>query len=1828
MAYAGFALLVLVLPGAAVAQKFPPGSCGERDARFDALCSNPQPASTCVVQGHVVLPPSWTSCEWSANASLEIMQGATIGCANRTARSAYKKQYADVTTCEIVFKFDEGISIGTLVSIRAGTVVLESSNGHIAISEGAMISTTGSGLCGGIDLAHIDPFTHPFGFGDGGAGHGGDGGTCTGSEHPPGMNNFGQVYGMAAAAGLTHPERPEPSWRYQGHVPYYADLYGVGTSLGWSQASFDKRRCCGGGVILLNASRGVQLDGTLTADAQEPCSICSGGIPPPGGPTACCDLAMVTAEQPCHGLGGASGGTIAVHGGNVMDPLNGTGTISATGGDGHTYLFAASNKTSPTAGGSGGRLQLSRCNPPFFPTARTNGGVTSETDTACGPGSKCQCGSAGTIFYESCDGGSNALFVDNAGQVTAASSYVSSGTLQSWQPHIRIDELHVLMGAQLKAPNGQDVVSHDRMELKQNARIVLGPAQSLVTSSLSMKAAEVVGPSSQRSYGHDAGGATGDNAALHVGSLTLDPLSKIAGVTQIHIDNTASIEGHIEVLAGVITMTVGKSLNIEPLGAISANGLVVNATSVQVNGHIETTRSVQGYCPRYELDCSNNTWVADCAYPLLLNIEELTVLEGVIAAGAMRICANRVLIKAGQITSSNLGHPGGVGPSTLPSKIVPYGCVSPPSPSSPVHDTGAGSGAAHGGSGGVSGGFVNTTSCNGGMPYDDPYAPGDMGSGGGGEEGGQGGGVLHLSALESLQLQGSGSISSDGDNAGPNSDPDHMGGSGGGSGGAIWLEIGAISMSDSSSIHAKGGNGMAPGGGGGGGGLIHLQPPRGVKAWATPLDYSLQWRVLAQGGAPGEAGSQPLQLAGDPGVTVPLTTIECADGMAGSLCLPCDVGTFKSGVGEGNCSSCAPGYHQQYTGQSQCDPCAAGMVAYGGALNCSWCDLGKRAQGATKCVDCEPKKPRFAQYVSKGTEYCEWKCANPRHPSLDGSAQCVLLMELLLPPKYGGPLILFSPAVIAACVLLALMFCTVPVAPKKKASGKRPGSFFRGAWERILHRIPHRSARTNDEVAPTTPVNAPSAAASPLLRPAFLRANSAFTARGSQSPTLGPPSIESLQHAMMWEQHKYRAKQHVLRVHLTGRNTAMHPWRLPPLTPELRLLVAESAYYRIAEQFCRAAEWRLWEPIVLALLWMLPPFAVEFLHFRRKLHFARARRLMRQLSMGASDSGGGAAGGGGLWRGLASSRVWEAHRIELGCSHEYNTGWLDIFLNVSTPMLSAPTRDEYGAMAHGATTLHVSAIALQPGRQPSPSASRCNDFSLSGGSDPSNVSLKDLAVGSGVPERLHLGVSERAMPRSPRPPSNSPQHSTSHGPIGGAITPLQGIGPGTMAEVGQSAQAGPPHPVGGPSMTPSPSAPLLQLPEHLSHLATALGGVVGGTGGEESPTSAYNPHRLSYRLVEPRVTHEVRVCGLGTYLSPYWIELADFLVYDAFSSSLDASPATVCGCLNVRLRAVCHYRRRWKTELHRVLALLEYVNSQQQLVTVSTGGRSQTAPTLALVHAAPNVSSDIGRLTAAEESTDNAHKPHGTLMLLFGSGEPSTWTLPKGAQLLTSDSLDTFSPAGIRPFPLLLDVPASMLFGYFAPMATPMAAAAVLLSLLVTEMFVLAFVLSGLCQVPVEWPERAGACVAVVLCPPLAGVAAPLAGVTILLLSMRAHMRPSKRRGTRETLAASATGKLVRDLHLGAVWNVVSLPNALVAQACFVPLALDEARDSPTWHVVMLMLLPACLILTKLLSAQAYAALAASATVTEPVWAMLKRCEEEAENPTTQAAPPRSRGME
>ena len=1891
-----FALLLAILlevRGSVV--RDPPGSCGTATERLTKLCGTASPkGNVCTVGSSIVLDPRWLKCEFELDGVLHLEQGASVACANQTERCAashfFGVKLCGVTTCELSFKFSYGITLSSNAQLRGGTVLLSSKYGRISIAAGAQVDVSEHGLCGRDDVVAVKPFSARVGLGDSGAGHGGAGGGCDESSGLP-SQHAGRPYGDATDV-LAHLHGPASANPEDPDAIY---LYGSGSAL--STVTFHApQQCCGGGLVVVNASQGLQLDGRLLANAQAPCTTdptacpafadqasdaeldaaTSDGLP-------CCDAALVRVTEPCQGLGGASGGTIAVIAGSgVASPLNGTGVVSARGGDGSEYI--QQSRKVPTAGGAGGRVLLPLCS--VLPDGSTSvrGGYSSDDD--CGMSSACECGAAGTTFYTECDTGRNRLIVDNGGLTTTAGSYVSDQANACARP---VDDLHVINGAELQEHPGRNVSTLQALTLKENSRLRLQRGQALITQELVIASAEIVGSfemldeAGRSSMLHRrrllphlrrfvASPPNYVPSSLSVGSLTMDPLSKVADVSFWQVSGDAKVQGHIEVLSGEVAMQVGGRLTLDPLGSISAVALTINASHAYVQGHVESTRSVPSTCPAYTLDCSDKNlsqWPKGCAYPLRLDIDELTVLsDGVIAGGAMRICARKVTINDGQITASVLGHSAGFGPTDAPRS---HGCVAPP-PAGASADSGAGSGAAHGGRGGSAAEFENVTGCAGGLPYDDPFSPGDMGAGGGGEKGGQGGGVLHLSASESLELDGYGHIAADGADAAPaglrslGSRHYIEGGSGGGSGGSIFLEFAAIMMSPRATIHAKGGNGAAPGGGGGGGGLIRLKPPSGMAEWPAPLSADLLQLISANAGVGGGSGGVPSQTAGSDGGAASFVTANCTAGHGGPLCIPCRPGTFKRSRGSEMCSVCDRGTVSGAEGSTSCDACTLGTVALQpGEVNCTVCPIGSLAQGTTNCTDCMAlgrDLPRFAHF----TQGCEWQCEWPRMPAAFEANTCVLLLELLLPPATGGSLPLFAPSLVTTLVLFWIVIASpalVRRAHAKATASDAPAEVAVGGVKeyglaRRLRDAAQRHCRPSaiteeseseaeDRAAaassggaqadsppphgggaPRPPRMAPphdgqsqlargaSAGASALsdqYSEPFLRTTSR-TSGGRSSPTqVAPPrSIESLRHALMWETHKYRAKQHVLRVYLAGWNTAMHPWRLPRLTPELRLLVSESAYWRVSEQFARAAEWEQWEVSVHSLLWLLPPLAVQFNNARRRIHWNRVNKLMRALS----------GDGAGLWRSMYS-RVWEAHRLELGCSHEFTLGWVDIFANLSAqlpagadaiiapPHTAAPSTDHpcEHAAAHrprAGRSITAEAIGADAGLLPLPgdrlfgsvppphnspavsSSATCNG-SINGGA----VAAEPLGCSGSLQQQL------ARQPQLQLPASSRDQ------------LPSAGPGPASQRRGARRGRL---------QFTPEPTSPAsainLSMPPRSRMGASGAAGPLaygelgddlqGGSWTEdgERAESTYEANWRSYRLAEPRVVHEVLVCGFGTFLSPYWLEVDDFFVYDALSAALDASAATVAACINLRLRAVCYHSATWRQELRSVVALLDYINAQQGgtdgVDGLGTGSFTRQEPlSLALVRAAASTEGSTGG-------------PSSTLVLLLGTGQPSTWAMPEGSALLTPELLEELPPpAGwAQELPRALDLPMRLLFGTLDPMPHTATACVLLVMLLVTELFLSLLISSGLCQLS----DYAGSCATTMLCLPLAGLLSPFAGFSAITLIVANERGVKKAR--EKALRKSASGRLVRRLQLGSLWNAISLLNALFAQLFFVPFAEAEGRSS--YHVA---LLPTCLIITKLCAAQAFKALAASVGVDGPVWAMLSRIKlQEMEQELTAAA--------
>lgn len=130
-----------------------------------------------------------------------------------------------------------------------------------------------------------------------------------------------------------------------------------------------------------------------------------------------------------------------------------------------------------------------------------------------------------------------------------------------------------------------------------------------------------------------------------------------------------------------------------------------------------------------------------------------------------------------------------------------------------------GTGAGHGGYGGLSNG-------NSGSWYGSAFNPNSSGSGGGSSnhgKGGKGGGFLHLTVVQTLKLEGTITVNGTGG---------EVTNSGGGSGGGIWIS--ADDILGNGVLSSGGGNGNGNGGGGSGGRIgIYLQKPMSFEGVLT-----------------------------------------------------------------------------------------------------------------------------------------------------------------------------------------------------------------------------------------------------------------------------------------------------------------------------------------------------------------------------------------------------------------------------------------------------------------------------------------------------------------------------------------------------------------------------------------------------------------------------------------------------------------------------------------------------------------------------------------------------------------------------------------------------------------------------------------------------------------------------------------------------------------------------------------------------------------------------------------------------------------------------------
>ena len=352
------------------------------------------------------------------------------------------------------------------------------------------------------------------------------------------------------------------------------------------------------------------------------------------------------------------------------------------------------------------------------------------------------------------------------------------------------------------------------------------------------------------------------------------------------------------------------------------------------------------------------------------------------------------------------------------------------------------------------------------------------------------------------------------------------------------------------------------------------------------------------------------------------------------------------------------GRFQNLSGALGCDACDEGMVAPAeGSVACRTCELGNTSKAdATACLPCDvagyAALPHHAHYIAAGScdSACDGVLVSMAVPDAGSDEQlCGMALDLLT-LQLGGQLGRFI--VLAAPVLLGalLVFVLAIAPPVRRCVARRRAA----AAERRRRRAV--AAAEAAEAGEGAAEGGGGAAAAEGDRVAPLLG--AVPGGGSAAAFT---QMSSLSHALEWEKHKYRAKQHVTRLYLTGTNSATQPWRLPPLPRELRPLVSEHQYFELAELFIKATAWSSMELLAHSVLVvLLPPLSLHFVNHRRYLHWRKAHELVYR-----------SAAEGRLWRSL-QTRVWEGHRLELGACSEYALGWIDIFLATAAPLVHQP----------------------------------------------------------------------------------------------------------------------------------------------------------------------------------------------------------------------------------------------------------------------------------------------------------------------------------------------------------------------------------------------------------------------------------------------------------------------------------------------------------------------------------------------------------------------------
>lgn len=620
------------------------------------------------------------------------------------------------------------------------------------------------------------------------------------------------------AAGASHGGAGSASNEPVPAGPTYGDFMspitmgsGGGRDIGSSSVSADGG--AGGGVIRLSVAGGLQLDGQVTANGVE----------------------ILTGFD----TGGGAGGSIWIN----AHELTGTGLVTAHGGLGGTIGAGA---------GGGGRIAV------FSDTSTFD-----DTRLRAYGGNSFRVGAAGTVYHQLEASEPPTLVIDNGDQ-----SFIQAITEMSGEVEVPAD-LIVRANGRLGPPQ-----SDPSLVLLVDGNVDVQPTGHIYADGRGYLSTQGpgAGTSAARAAGGSHGGSGSDSADTtppgpNYGSFDAPTDMGSGGGRDIGSSSAAADGGRG---GGVIRLVASGTLNVD--GILSANGIANNTSGFDTGGgaggslwieaqHLSgtglitangalggTTGAGAGGGGRIAIYTDSATFpethirayggdsfrtgaagtvyrqltIADAPTLVIDNgnlpfIRAITAYTGEllipgdllvrnngrlgpVAADpnlAITVTGNALVESTGLITADGLGYPSATGPGAGQSG-------------------GDAGGGGHGGNGASSfGGAL------GGLSYGFDFAPVDMGSGGGRDsgtsstsaDGGKGGGLIRLSVLGTLTVDGL--ITANG-TANSTAGFD----TGGGAGGSVWID--AETLEGAGLISANGGSGGTTRAGSGAGGRIAI----------------------------------------------------------------------------------------------------------------------------------------------------------------------------------------------------------------------------------------------------------------------------------------------------------------------------------------------------------------------------------------------------------------------------------------------------------------------------------------------------------------------------------------------------------------------------------------------------------------------------------------------------------------------------------------------------------------------------------------------------------------------------------------------------------------------------------------------------------------------------------------------------------------------------------------------------------------------------------------------------------------------------------------------